>query len=706
MKYAIILIFLCISAIAGAQNTQSTEQIKAQMAKIRQTTNWDDPAAAEKANAEIRRLASQMTGGKSPFATGNNSQAQSNTSKTAVAEIKTTAVSRENVIAIADRYYKRSYKVLDAVSRSQFDQDYKRAASEEFDFKSIRRLTSTGGILITLTDKPDLACVYLAAAVKAMPADTLSVNNFGGYLRLIDSVAASLPVLLYANKLFSGNAVILTQLGNSYFELDEYAKAESYYKKALAVDPDFGQAHSSLCDLYIIQDRLQDAILELFAGVKNMGCSYSKASNNFAYMQQQSENAAEAGNKSAKEEFWNETKRQVNPADALAPLVPDDSRVKIPKFPNCQRVEDWLEGGGWMNATQAYQSFHAYMISFNERFSSAHSQSPVLSPGAALRDYADERMALDCITEMFFNEARDDEEKYRERVEKITQAVNDAKELYINNLETYTDQYVACVEGCSGSPYCLEECHRKFCSNECPNANKFNEFLRRSYGDWLTEFNSFVIRQRRILDDLYGFSMPWLAKIESPYWSLIYGYEVKRVALSISGNCYAAYPQTFQSLSHNSCVSDCSVYANPYPEKPDEVNKKDPNANRCAPNSKDEIALGPCSIGWDCESWEFGCAAGAAFSFKRNSVHKTTTMFLGAGLEGGMGGAKVGGKFGGQITVGDDYSVDGGLKGSVSGGTQVPVTKGGPTGVELEYSVTVLGGVKAEATKVYNPVFR
>ena len=30
------------------------------MAKIRQTTNWDDPAAAEKANAEIKKLAGQL----------------------------------------------------------------------------------------------------------------------------------------------------------------------------------------------------------------------------------------------------------------------------------------------------------------------------------------------------------------------------------------------------------------------------------------------------------------------------------------------------------------------------------------------------------------------------------------------------------------------------------------------------------------------
>ncbi len=64
MKYILIAFILCLSAMVNAQNTQSPEQIRQQMAKIRQTTNWDDPVAAKKANEEIKKLAKQlMTGG-------------------------------------------------------------------------------------------------------------------------------------------------------------------------------------------------------------------------------------------------------------------------------------------------------------------------------------------------------------------------------------------------------------------------------------------------------------------------------------------------------------------------------------------------------------------------------------------------------------------------------------------------------------------
>ena len=147
-----------------------------------------------------------------------------------------------------------------------------------------------------------------------MPTDTLAVNNFGGYLRVIDSTKVSLPVLLYANKLFNKSPVILTQIGCSYFELNDQKQAEFYLKEALKCNPDFGQAHAALCDLYIKQKRLQEAILELFAGVKGMGCSYSNASNNFSYLQQQAENSNTNG------DFWDENEKANQSRGCISPF--------------------------------------------------------------------------------------------------------------------------------------------------------------------------------------------------------------------------------------------------------------------------------------------------------------------------------------------------------------------------------------------------
>lgn len=63
MRYVLVVLMFCVSALVSAQNTMSPDKIRAQMAEIRRTTNWDDPAAAKKANEQIRDLAKQLMSG-------------------------------------------------------------------------------------------------------------------------------------------------------------------------------------------------------------------------------------------------------------------------------------------------------------------------------------------------------------------------------------------------------------------------------------------------------------------------------------------------------------------------------------------------------------------------------------------------------------------------------------------------------------------
>jgi len=691
MRTFLMVFILCLSAVAGAQTTQSTEQIRAQMAEIRRTTNWDDPAAAEKANAEIKRLANQLNGGKSPFSSPGNQQAQPTGSKSPGLEVKASEATKENMIAIADRFYKRSYKALDAVSKSQFDQDLKSAADDEFSPKTVKRLASIGGTMISMGDDHNQACVYITSAVKAMPGDTMSINNFGAYLRIIDSISISVPVLLYANKLYGQSPVILTQLGCSYFELDDMKQAEFYLKEALKNDPDFGQAHTALCDLYIKQNRLQDAILELFAGVKGMGFSYSKAAGNFAYLKSQAENSP--GGESEKEKFWEETRSQMNPPDALASLVPEVDRLKMPAFNKSFKVVDWMEGGGYATAVDAYKSFHGQLMKFNEQFMKVQKEVPNLPPNAVLRDYPNERFALDCITEYFSQASDEESDEYRLALEDILNSVNATVEAYVSNKERYGKEYVSCNESCAGDGYCIEECRRKYCSKECPAGIQLNKDIQGYYEDYLHQFRTTVDNQRRILDDLYEFSGQWFSKIESPYWSRIYAYEIQRVALLIIGNTFVAHPQPFPFTAGNECGTDCSVYANPAPFPPEEVEENEPEGNNCPPDKKAEVGLAMCSIAFDCESVEFGCAAGVAFSLKKNFVNKSTTTFVGVGAEGGVGFAKVEATAGFTMTRHANGDLDVGVKGEVTG-------RVGAVGKNYEGTVTVMEGPRSESKDV------
>ena len=689
MRQALTVILIFLYVLAGAQTTQTPEQIRQQMAKIRQTTDWNDAAAAKKANEEIKKLAGQLSGGKTVTLPGSGQQ-QAAGSKPASAGIKPEAVTKENILAIADRFYNRSYRELDAVTKSKFNSDLKSAADAEFSLKSVRELAGNGGVQLTFGTDHHIACVYIAAAVKAFPTDTLSVNNFGAYLRNIDSTALSIPVLLYANKLFSQSPLILTQLGNSYFELNDLVKAESYYKQALKINPDFGQAHSSLCDLYIKQNRMKEALLELFAGVKGMGFSYNQATNNFSQLKAQADNSPD--NTTDKEKFWDETRNQMNPPDPLASLIPEVDRLKMPGFSTCSFVADWMEGGGYGTAIQAYQSFHGQVKQFNNEFNKVQFEKPNIGPNAVLRDYPNERFALDCIIEYFFRESKDESDDFRGAVEEIIEEVKEDMNAYFENAERIIKDYEKCREGCGTDNYCIEECKRVYCTSECPAANIFNKKLQGHYNDYLVEFNDTRENQKKILEDLYEFSGQWFSKIESPYWSRIYAYEIQRVALTVIGNAFMAYQQTFPVPVHNTCGTDCSVYANPYPLPPEKVEKKEPKPVPCPDIVKGKIGFGACDLSLDCESIEFGCAFGVAASVRRNFVKKTTAGFLGVGVKGSGGFISAGATAGYQVTVTDNNEVE-----SFEAKSSISVSLGsGVTKLGASYSGTysVMTGLK------------
>jgi tetratricopeptide (TPR) repeat protein len=693
IKYFLPALFLFIASLSPAQTTMSSDQIRQRMAEIRKTTNWDDPAAAEKANAEIRKLAGQLGGAQPAMSFNKTTAPAENAASPGTFTVRPNEITTANIVAIADRFYNRSYKALGASGRTRFDQHLKEAMAEEFSLQAVRKLAGTGGILLSIGDDHNLACVYLASAVKAMPDDTLSVNNFGAYLRIIDSVKTSVPVLLHADKLYGESPIILTQLGCSYLELGYQKEAEGYLREALEYNSGFGQAHTALCELYIRQNRLEDALLELFAGVKGMGASYSRASANYNYLQQQAEKAGEKGNQSAKEAFWDETRNQIKPEDALAPLVPSVDRLKMPAFPSCQKVADWTEGGGYASAVGAYNRLINMLRKFAGDFQQVQKEVPALPPNAVLRDYPNERFALDCITEYFFRESKNESDDFEDSFDEIIDEVAAEADAYFQNREQYTNEMVRCAEGCGSEGYCIMECHRVYCTKECPAANIFNNKLQSHWEASLSRSRESIDNQKKILDDLYEFSAQWFGKIESPYWSRIYAYEIQRVALSVIANAYAAYARPFQAPVHNDCGTDCSAFANPYPVPAEEVEEKEPDGNECPEDKKLSFGLAMCSIALDCESAEFGCSEVVAFSIKRNFKNKSTTSFLGVGTEKNLGFARAEATAGVTMTRYDNGDLDFGVKAEVS------VTGGvgpGAAGKNYEVNVTVMEGLKTD----------
>ena len=61
-RFLLFVIIFLLNLILVAQNAgNEAAQIKQQMAAIRRSTNWGDPAAAKEANAKIEALAVKLT---------------------------------------------------------------------------------------------------------------------------------------------------------------------------------------------------------------------------------------------------------------------------------------------------------------------------------------------------------------------------------------------------------------------------------------------------------------------------------------------------------------------------------------------------------------------------------------------------------------------------------------------------------------------
>ena len=62
MRYLLVALMLSVTMVVSGQTGQTPDQIRQKMAEIRRTTNWHHPAAAARANAEIKKLAGQLGG--------------------------------------------------------------------------------------------------------------------------------------------------------------------------------------------------------------------------------------------------------------------------------------------------------------------------------------------------------------------------------------------------------------------------------------------------------------------------------------------------------------------------------------------------------------------------------------------------------------------------------------------------------------------
>lgn len=271
-----------------------------------------------------------------------NHFAQKNNIYKSVSIDTTKIISKAEFIKIANKFYQDYYNNSYGEEKFFIDQQIKKLDTEENDkLKIAKGLSSTAVFLTGTGESQNIPLVFSAKAAALFPQDTIIVNNFGAILRMLDSIKASLKVLLYAKSLCPNAPVILTNLGNSLFELYDDKSAEYFFQKALKVNPNYALAHHGLVSVYLKRKDLRKAMEELFKGVAGIYSETLKDVQNQVKYQDSYEPPSNPPGQIPEDQMKNQSSDNQSPSDRQANL-PND-KLQLPDFPN------WSEEAALIN---------------------------------------------------------------------------------------------------------------------------------------------------------------------------------------------------------------------------------------------------------------------------------------------------------------------------------------------------------------------
>ena len=183
-----------------------------------------------------------------------------------------TAFTSQQLVTLAGKMKEKSYAQLRGKEKLDIDKQLKKLDEPDTikKKKAAYELSSSAMMLMGASQNKELAIVLASASTEIFPADGLLVSNFSALLRMLDSTALSLPVLVYAKSLAPMSPIVLTNLGNTLFELGDDRKAEVFFKRALSIDNHFRDARTSLVDVYLKRKELGKAYEELMKGVEEV----------------------------------------------------------------------------------------------------------------------------------------------------------------------------------------------------------------------------------------------------------------------------------------------------------------------------------------------------------------------------------------------------------------------------------------------------
>ena len=587
---------------------------------------------------------------------------------------------KSTVLSIAERFHKRLLPKISLKDKRMFEDT------------SSRVLTNLAAASMIQSMKGELPGALVSCAVIRNPEDANAVNSFGGYLRAIDSTKTSLPVLQYAYKLAPGNPSIISQLGHTYLDLGNVSKAEALYNKALGLDNDNPFALQGMVALYLKK------------GDKGKALEYMLRSSNFIfsvrtplvyeqfrdYIDTKTSVEEGEGDREFAESLLKGTKTES--IRVLTPQIP-----KIPPFPFFDNLTSYEKSSVQADLMQLLgeitakeQSLMAEMSSLNM----SDSHEPAIPPGAIAISHEQGLFMFDQIIDLTDKiSIIDTDRQYKENLGYMEE-FNRIMLSYGRKLGDLEKKAADCQ---------TEACAMKYRIEICKLKQETYQTVNTLFMKWYHSIVDFNTRNQKTINDIYGFSQPWMDRTFSEneyvlmeYRRLLSSYSIIRSSINASLANYVHFDVNDECLSMN--IEEMKEQLRQM--ELEEVQMTEPA--KCENSPKIVISIVYCELALDCSSVEAGCTKGVSGSVKRDFVKNETTIFVGVGGDVDAGTVAAGGKAGVYVTIPDSGT---GFDAGAKVETQV-IGKAGLSGagVNTETTMSIFSAPKIQVTPVVVPL--
>ena len=635
---------------------------------------------------------------------------------------------------IAERFYQTYYRMSIGEEKIFIDSELRKLDSEKKDKLTIAKGLSSTAVFFTGTGQSqNVPLVFCSRAAQLFPRDTQIVSNFGAVLRMLDSIPTSLKILLYANSICPNAPLILTNLGNSLFELFDDKSAEYFFKRALTLNPDYSLARQGLVNVYLKRKDLGSAMIELLKGAKGM---YSQSMND---VQSKAKNMK--GYDPPQEPMGDKPDDQNSSSGHNATgsdgHSASDDQLQLPDFPNwvdeIALIDDHSISVLEKQLAQISYEASAGMMAEAEALQKMSDQEKMVwytntkKPGKILGNKFE--FGMNMLGEYYEAEIKKANKEYLDNCnamnKKFTKDVEQLgswteskmREIDANGkttpeggIEALTDYGELLAVRCKKTMNLIKENFSSWEKIAAKRHFQFNDLLT-TYWVYCEEY----LNQTYDKNEFTKLEGKRRFFVTSHYSILTADYSVRQIGFAgmnmsalatINGKCPEAPPR-------------------PAPTSKEQKVKAPKKTGPPCPFEKGKlkVGLGVCSIGLDCESIEGECGEGFIAAAKWNYKKKEMTIFGGAGVKANLGilpggehnpagdalnaglGATAEAKGGLSFTFNKDGQlIDAGVTGEVSGKANLG---GFSQGMNMGVSATAGTGINVEFTKEYTgTVFR